>query len=214
MFADANETASDTASGSNKIVHFTDPDENRTLLNRFMQLAVNVQVVFKPHPTATEDRVGQCLDIVKLIRFLHKYECPQLLRQMDFCLQEELANGKTEPMVLFILASACGSLNVCKLALEAACKTYHLARRAGANAQPCWTPDPGTIPYALWSLLQPKHEWALSTAWTKVYASNHNGHDDFGLLTRDMIDADGHCEYSSSHISKIPRAFARCITDS
>lgn len=111
VFRDAGSIAGDAP----KDLHFIDPElETASVINRFLQLAAT-NAIGDESTLLTEDDLGS---YIRLVPFLRKYDCQELLAELPQCIRHKLERDEISPLHVFVLGAVLDDVELCILALK------------------------------------------------------------------------------------------------
>lgn len=168
--------ASELAGDEDRTLHLTDPDiETAPVITRFLNLATTAKLAL-PRISTDETDVELCRDLIRLIRFLEKYECNPLWRRFHLCCLEHLIMKKMHPRVGFVLGCAACDYELCESALNTMCGLYC----EGSLSHGCRA-DPANFSLDMWELLAPEHTLAYVIATQRNHALKDHSTRRLGL---------------------------------
>lgn len=166
--------------GGIKTLEFYDPEiESSGTLERFLDLAFNSALApecVSEHPTAAE--VELCRELLALVRFLQKYECWTLFRQLRMCAVEHLRDKQLSAHTAMVVGAVADEVDLCTAAIQYACTVdadWRLNRHSAMRYWIC-AADPGSVERSLWDLLPPAYAWAWSKAWAQGMGAVEHRH--------------------------------------
>lgn len=153
-------------------MQFSDQDlEQAEIIDWFLDLAVNLKLSVST-ATGIESEANLTKDLLTLVRFLQKYECTSLWRQLHLACLEQLFQGNMSPQVAFVVGSASGNFDMCATALDKMCENNKLPYKgADADQRHRCAADPGNFSPKLWDLLNHEHAWAYCAAFSQAAPS-------------------------------------------
>lgn len=118
VFNDAESLAGD----ADRELHFVDPDfETSPVINRFLQLASS-HSIGQDGVLLSDDDVET---YIRLVAFLRKYDCPELLDRLPLCIRGKLEHDEILPRHVYIIGAVLDDVELCVSALK--------RRTSGAN---------------------------------------------------------------------------------
>lgn len=164
VFAEADQAAGDNA----KELFLSDPElEHSDVIDKFLDLAVNASLPELEKPVNADKELRYCQGMVKVLTFIHKYDCDPLLRLLRLVLFERFSKGAITPHVAFVIGSAANDLDICSLAITKLGKTCIGEFDQMRNKWASCSGDPGTLPVDLWISIPSEWAWAWSVGWMK-----------------------------------------------
>lgn len=179
--ADRSEVFSDAIDGVGmKTLEFYDPElESSGTIERFLDLAFNSELApgcVSEHPTSAE--VELCRELLALVRFLQKYECWTLFRQLRMCAIEHLRSRQLPPHTAFVVGAVADEVDLCAAAIQHACTVDADWRLNQNSTMRYWicAADPGTVERGLWELMPSPYAWAWCKAWAQGMGAVEHRH--------------------------------------
>jgi hypothetical protein len=174
--------------GGIKTLEFYDPElESAGTLDRFLDLAFNSELsptCVSEHPTTAEVELTR--ELLALVRFLQKYECWSLFRQLRMCATEHVKNKQLSAHTAFVVGAVAEEIDLCSAALQHACTVdadWRLNRHSAMRYWIC-AADPGSVERSLWDLLPAAYAWAWSKAWAQGMGAVEHRHSRQHELSR------------------------------
>lgn len=169
-----NEQLDGAGKAKTDVLEFT---EDSITISRFLDLAFDSELKPESSTTGTSE-VELCGELLGLVRFMQKYKCSTLFRQLRTCAIDHLREGRLPAHSAFVLGAAADEIELCAAAIQQACKIepdWRTNRHAPIQYWICHA-DPGTLPQALWEMVPKTYSWAWTRGWAQGMGANEHRH--------------------------------------
>lgn len=101
-------------------------------------------------PTRDDEDINAFALVLHLVRFLEKYGCTRLWRQLHYCCVSKLYSASMSPRLAFVIGCASNNVELCRMSLDSMCGPHHCDPRTVPHECDA---DPGRFPLELWNLI-------------------------------------------------------------
>lgn len=171
MFSQVLADASEICDGGKKIVRLHDEKlEDSIVVNHFLGLAVDSALDID----YCDVDIESCRGILRLVRFMEKYECTRLWGPLHYFCTYLAHGGLIDYQIAFVIGSATNDEELCQVSLRKLCPQPDLHCSVSHN---CYA-DPGSFSLELWELLDHDGGWALAVACRRSRTPSASEQDD------------------------------------
>lgn len=155
MLADASKHCSD----EEKVVRLVDEDiEDSEIINLFLTLAVDgtLDVEFQ---LGYEDDTEACKTVIRLVRFMDKWECSRLWRSLYYNCADGVWWQHIDYQIAFIIGCAINNMELCRMSLDKLCESHD----THSDTHECQA-EPGGFSLERWNLIDHEYAWLYIVA--------------------------------------------------